>query len=130
MRAVILEPCFERTTPWMMARVVGSAGTIALPSQIATVRLEVWDDDAPSDASPIHVVPTIVPADVFFATLQLEERWTRDEIGYNFGYKALKVQLPKGRRNYRFEFKCITDEAEPNEFYVTFMQPTLPLRSQ
>ncbi len=111
-----------------MARIGGPTGEPAVPNQIASVTLEVWDDAEPEDGTPIDEVAIADPSDVFFATLQTDPRWTRDDVGYNFAYQALATHLPAGRRKYRFEFRCTTTEGIV--FDIVFLQPTLPMKSR
>lgn len=79
---------FKKGTVTCMARIVGNEVTPIGITDISAVSYSVWLLDA-SDVdsrTPVtgHQNVTLNPEDVLYSSLQSNDRWTIDPIGYNF----------------------------------------------
>jgi len=112
--ADIFGTAFKQGTVTLLARVVGSDGQPVQPGEINTAQYSVFLlDDADADArTPVagHTDVALLPGDVLFDTLQNDELWDVDEVGYNFRHEPDVSQSPAfavaGRR-YLAEYRLL-----------------------
>lgn len=109
---------WEDGSCYLMARLLGHAGTVATRASISSVAVHAFDQDSSNDQT-LSTAPTV--ASVVYDTLQttaLDPRWTKDSTGYNFGYTVPASAFPTGGHSYRVEVTLTPLSGEP--FYVGY----------
>ena len=110
---------FKNGSATLLARVVGNDAANIVQADIASARYSVYlldDQDADSrTAVSGHGDVSLTVADIIFNTLQTDDLWTVDSVGYNFrhvldvsGNQALAVA---GRR-YLVEFELTPNSGQ------------------
>lgn len=95
----------HRLTHWedadlvLLSRVRSIDGAYITQSSISSIALKVYDL---SDASLVGSSALTV-SNVVFDTLQKDDRWTVDSLGYNFRATVPAAFFPTGGRDYRVE---------------------------
>jgi len=79
---------YKNGSATLLARVVGDDGTAVSPGDISSARYSVYllDDQDPDARTPVaaHQDVAIGVGQVLFDTLQTDDLWTVDQVGYNF----------------------------------------------
>jgi len=82
---------FKNGTVTLLARIVGASGANITPGDIDTVTYTVYlldDQDADArSAVEYHTEVALNVEAVIFSSLQLDDLWTVDQIGYNFRHE-------------------------------------------
>jgi len=110
---------WKNGTVTLMARVLGHDAAVLAPDDIAAAEYSVYllDDDDPDARTAVtgHGEQTLIVADVLFATLQTDARWTVDTTGYNFRHTLDVSANPAfaiaGRR-YLVEYRLTPDDGQ------------------
>jgi len=117
---------WEDSGLYLMARVKGNAGVNITVASISAITVYVYARDAGT------LIATLTPtvSGVVFDTLQttaLDPRWTKDSVGYNFGYAIPAASFPTGGTAYRVE--VIFDPASGDNFALVAEVNALALYS-
>jgi len=79
---------FKNGSATFLARVVGPDGMVVTPAAISAVAYSVFllDDQDPDSQTAVtgHGDVALTVEDVLYDTLQRDNLWTKDTIGYNF----------------------------------------------
>ena len=103
----------------MLARVVGGDAQAIVQADIASAKYSVYlldDDDADSrTAVSAHTAVALTVADIIFNSLQTDDLWTVDDVGYNFLHvldvSANQAFTIAGRR-YLVEFSLTPNDGQ------------------
>lgn len=102
---------FQNATAAFLARVLNYDGQPVTPSQIASLQYTVSEcQDDLLAITPVegHTAVAINPSDVLFATLQKDNLWDVDDLGYNFRHVIDVSQapaFPTAGCHYRIEYR-------------------------
>jgi len=125
MQPFVTQAVFEDSGLFLMGRGLGPLAAPFLQADIDTIQLKVFEKGRP--AVEIHSESPAVSGTVF-NSLQLDARWTKDAVGYNFRYSVPVAALPNGNSVYVFEFKFTpTAPFAALVFHGVFEVPTLDL---
>jgi len=102
----------------VMARIVGYAGTYITQALTSSIVYSTFDLSSATPTTAIVDSTSLTVSAVVFDALQRDERWTVDDIGYNFRVHTLAATIPAtGDHMYRIEFK-FTDSSSDVFFGV------------
>lgn len=130
MEAFVTQIVFEQTAgACLMGRGKGLDGGYFAQADFDSITLKIFDKADPTVPVNGEDGEELVVADVIYNSLQTnDDRWTRDDVGFNFLHVLEAAHLPKGGRKYRFEYAFLpTGSDEP--FYGVFEVPTAGLFS-
>jgi len=103
---------FKNGSATLLARVVGADGAPVTQAGIASARYTVslLDDGDPDAATPVvgHTAVTVSVALLIYDTLQKDNLWDVDDLGYNFKHVLNVLTHPAfaiAGRNYRIAFE-------------------------
>lgn len=103
---------FKNGSATLLARVVGADGAPLTRASIASARYTVslLDDRDPDAATPVlgHTAVTVSVASLIFDTLQNDDLWDVDTLGYNFKHVLNVLTHPAfaiAGRKYRIAFE-------------------------
>jgi hypothetical protein len=103
----------------LMARVVGESAAAVTPDDIASIAysIDLLDDDDPDARTAVtgHQNVSLTVADVLFASLQTDDRWTVDATGYNFRHTidvSTHAAFAIAGRRYLVEYRLTPDEGQ------------------
>ncbi len=88
----------------LMFRVYGADAAAITRASLTSITYTVWDLDATDPTSSVDS-GTLTVADVVFDTLQSDDRWTTDDVGYNFRHDVADTVCSTGGHTYRIEHK-------------------------
>jgi len=115
----------EDSQPQFMARILNSSGEAAEQSHFGAgggIAYKIYDEAAVGDG--VVKEGTLTVADVVFDTLQTDDRWTKDDQGYNFRWQAPADAFPNGNKQYRVEI-AFTETGGSPIFYVLWRVRTI-----
>lgn len=92
---------WEDTGVFLMARMLGNAGTPVTQGTLSTILLNVFD--LTDDGDLVYTTNPTISSDVFDTLQTADPRWTADAVGYNFGTTVPPEAFPEGRHEYRLE---------------------------
>ena len=102
---------FKDGSATLMARVIGADAAAVLQADIDSISYTIYllDQADPDTATPVdgHEDVACAVADTIHDTLQDDDRWTLDAIGYNFRHVlavAAHAAFATAGRNYRIVF--------------------------
>ncbi len=115
----IFGTAFKNGTVTLMARIVGSNGQNITPDDIDSLAYSVYllDDQEADARSPVehHNEVALSVEEVLFSSLQLDDLWTADEIGYNFRHELDVSQhqaFTIAGRRYLVEYRLLPLEGQ------------------
>lgn len=97
----------------LLARLVSTAGALLEASDVAALTYRVFVLSSDAAEPTVTAAGEIDPASAISDVLQLDGRWTRDKVGYNFAWTAAAAAMPEGDRTYRFEIQVVPFVGEP-----------------
>lgn len=83
----------------LLARVIGQDGSPITAADVSTITCTIYDTTTGSSTGNVSLTTT----DVVYDTLQLDARWTADQIGYNLAIGLDGNNFPTGGTVYRVE---------------------------
>lgn len=92
---------WEDSSVILMARIEDIEKALITIASVDTITLAV----SATDGSGTPTGPNVVVADQVFDTPELNAKWTKDAIGYNFIHTLLPADIPDGDKTYRAEFE-------------------------
>ena len=95
---------YEGQNYMALGRVLTAQRQAMTQSEVAAIVLYVYDVDSSTPETAIQTVP-IAPTNAIFDTLQLDESWKRDAVGYNFRHIVGPGVFTSGASNYRLEYQ-------------------------
>ena len=107
---VIRMDVFEDTSPTLMRRVT-DLGAYIDTDQVLDVVLRVFDLSGDDPQAATHTLPIGVE-ECLLSTLQTDNAWEFDALGYNFRHKVWQEMLPKGGRIYRCEYTILVQSLD------------------
>lgn len=96
--------CWEDGACTCMARIVDNDGSAALKADLSTISRSVFDLDGDTPTVVYSGPTAVVVASSIFNTLQTDDRWDVDEVGYNFLNVVPASVLSSGGHRYRIEY--------------------------
>ena len=116
----------EDTPQVCMARVQGVGGTNITQASITSITCKVFDL---SGATPdtAETTPTVTVATSVFDTLQTDDMWDEDTVGYNFRFTVPAASFSTGDHYYLIEFTFTPTSGDA--YTSTFEVYAAPLRS-
>ncbi len=110
---------FRDNTAFLMARAQNNDATLITQAAVDTIFYTIYllDDEDADSRDPVanHTGKSVTVADVIFDTLQTDARWTKDDIGYNFGHQldiSTNNAFAIAGRNYLVEYKLKPDSGQ------------------
>ena len=92
---------YEDSGAFLMGRVLGNSGALITQSDISSITYYIWDITGNVEITS----GSLTVSSVVFNSLQLDDRCTEDDIGYNFGYAAPASWFAAPDHTYRIEVK-------------------------
>lgn len=92
-----------------MARVMGHDGATIVQRDMDTIRRTIYNK---ATGELIQQGQPLTVADIVFDTLQTDDRWTADAIGYNFRDDIPAAKFADGDATYRIEYKFTPVDGE------------------
>ena len=108
---------FERASTLLLARVENPDGDLVTRASLASISRQIHKVSV-TPPVPVGSEVTETIADVVFDTLQTDDRWTLDSLGYNFAAELSKTDLPENGV-YRVEYELVT-VAGSKRYWVIF----------
>ena len=105
----------------LLARVLDADGALLTPTTCTAITYQVYDKNT---GDQIGTTTTATVADVLFASLQTDSRWTRDTTGYNLAIALPASALPAGGTTYRVEAKLTTNTGGDPFYLLWELQAT------
>ena len=119
--------CWEGSGPWLLARVVGQAGSAVTQASLSSITCKVFDLQGAAPGTAVSE-PTVTISSAVFDSLQTDARWTEDATGYNFAHQVASSVVADGGHAYRVEYKFTP--ASGQTFYVVFEVHASDVRSE
>jgi hypothetical protein len=107
---------FEDSVACNMARAVGVDGANITQASISAITCKV----VVKSTGATVIEPAIVVADVVFDTLQTDDRWSKDETGYNFRHALITTAFPDADAIYRAQYTFTPTEGATYAFVVAY----------
>ena len=113
-------PIPKRASIWedggafLMGRVLGNDGVYITQAVVSSITYLVHDITAGADVTS----GSVTISTTIFDTLQLDDRWTEDDIGYNFGVAVSASWFATPDHTYRVEYKFTPSSGQV--FWVVF----------
>lgn len=115
---------YEDSGAYLMARVIGNAGTMITQASLSALTYKVFDLNSDAPFTPTQSGSLTVSA-VVFDTLQTDARWSADSTGYNFGHVIPAAWLTDGGHVFKIEYRFTPVSGEV--FHVVFQLTTVDL---
>jgi hypothetical protein len=87
----------------LMWRLYGADAALITQASLSSITFTVWDLEA-TDPSSSTASGTLTVSSVVHDTLQTDDRWTADVVGYNFRHDVAATICTTGGHSYRFEY--------------------------
>lgn len=87
-----------------LARVVGVDGANITHSDVTSIARKIFDLDSSTPTTAVDT-STLTVADTVYDTLQTDDRWSKDDTGYNFLDTVAASVLTTGDHSYLVEYK-------------------------
>ena len=90
------------SSPWFFSRITVGDGLPIKPKLTRQIDFYLFNRKGPS----LLTSGQLKPSDVLFDSLQLEPRWTKDKLGYNFAHQLSSRLIPKPG-SYQLEYEVV-----------------------
>lgn len=105
---------YEDSGAFLMSRVLGNGGAPITQALVSAITYLVYDVTAGAEVTS----GSLTISATVFDTLQLDDRWTEDEVGYNFGVAVSASWFSAPDHTYRVEYRFTPASGQP--FFVVF----------